>query len=141
MMSAPKTMSGRRRLTSSQKAIGVVAQMAALHALEHHVVAGLQGEMQMRHQPGLAGDRVEKVVVRLDRVDGGEAQPLELRHVAQEALHQGAELRLAGQVRAVAGDVDAGEHHLARAVLDEDAHLLHHRAHRARSGNCRGRKG
>ena len=95
MMSAPKTMSGRRRFTCFAEGDRVVAQMAALHALQHHVVAGLQREMQMRHQAGLGGDHVEKIVVRLDRVDGGDAQPLQLRHVAQEALHQGAELRLA----------------------------------------------
>ena len=39
----------------------VSARMAPLHALEDQVVAVLQREMQMRHEPRLFGDRVQKV--------------------------------------------------------------------------------
>ena len=66
----------------------VGARMAALHALEDHVVAGLQRQMQMRHQPRLVRERVEQIGIGLDRVDRGQPQPLELRHVAQDLLHQ-----------------------------------------------------
>ena len=54
------------------------AQMAPLHALEDEIVAGLQRQMQMRHQPRVVGERVEQVTVGLDRIDRGEPQPLEL---------------------------------------------------------------
>ena len=67
---------------------GVGARMPALHALEDQVVAGLQRQMQMRHQPRLIGERVEQVGVGLDRIDRGQSQPLEFRHVARIVLHQ-----------------------------------------------------
>ena len=54
----------------------VGAQMPPLHALEDQVVAGLQRQMQMRHQPRLVGERIEQVGVGLDRVDRREPQPL-----------------------------------------------------------------
>ena len=54
--SAPNTMSGRSRRTSAQNADRVGAQVPPLHALQDHVVAGLQRQMQMRHQPRLLGD-------------------------------------------------------------------------------------
>ena len=55
--SAPNTMSGRSRRASSQKRDRIGARMPALHALEDHVVAGLQRQMQVRHQARLLGDR------------------------------------------------------------------------------------
>ena len=112
---------------------GVGARMPPLHALEDQVVAGLQRQMQMRHQPRLVGERVEQIAVGLDRIDRGQPQPLKLRHVLEDLLHQRAEPRRARQVRAVAGDVDAGEHDLAIAALDQPAHLRHHLAHRHRA--------
>ena len=36
---------------------GIGARMPPLHALEDHVVAGLQRQMQMRHQPRLSWRR------------------------------------------------------------------------------------
>src|SRR6185295_20029104 len=65
----------------------------------------------------------------LDRVDRGEPQPFELWHMLEDLPDQLAELRHARQVRAVARDVDAGEHHLAIAIGHEPAHLLDHLAH------------
>ena len=47
----------------------VAARVPPLHPLEDQVVAGLQRQMQVRHQPFLAGDRVEQVAVGLDRID------------------------------------------------------------------------
>ena len=44
----------------------VGAQMAALHALEDEIVAGLQRQVQMRHQPRLVGERVDQVTVGFD---------------------------------------------------------------------------
>ena len=72
-------------------------------------------------------------VVGLDRIDRGEAEALELRHVPEDRSDQPAEARPAGQVAAIGGDVDAGQHDLAVAVLDQPADLVDHRAHRHRA--------
>ena len=95
MMSAPNTTSGPQpaHLLAERDRIG--ARMAALHALEDHVVAGLQRQMQMRHQPRLVGERIEQIGVGLDRVDRRQPQPRELRHLAQHALDQRAQPRIA----------------------------------------------
>ena len=82
---------------------------------------------------GSSAKRVEQVAVGLDRIDRGQPQPLELRHVLEDLLHQRAELRRARQVRAVAREIDAGEHDLAIAALDQPAHLRHDLAHRHRA--------
>ena len=74
---------------------GVGPQMPPLHALEDEIVARLQREMQVRHEPRLVGDRIEKIAVGLDGVDRRDAQALELGHVPQDRLHEGAEGRLA----------------------------------------------
>ena len=106
---------------------GVGARVAALHPLEDHVVASLQRQMQMRHQPLVGGERVEQVGVGLDGIDRGQSQPLELRHLAKKSFHQQAE------ARRVAGDVDAGQHDLAMAALDQEARLRDHIGNRHRS--------
>ena len=43
------------------------------------------------------------------------------------------EFRRARQIGAVAGEVDAGQHDLGMAALDQRAHLIDHRAHRHRA--------
>ncbi len=48
---------------------GMLSRMPALHALENEVVAGLQRQMQMRHQPFVIGDDIEQIAVGLDRID------------------------------------------------------------------------
>ena len=102
---------------------GVGARVPPLHALEDQVIAGLKRQMQMRHHTPLIGQCVEKIVVGLHRVDGGEAQARQIRHVVQYALDQRAQPRRARQIAAVAGDIDAGEHHFAVAARSEAAHL------------------
>ena len=132
--SAPKTMSGRSRRASRAEAHRIGPGVAPLHALEDHVVAGLQRQVQVRHQPRLLGDGGDEVLVGLHLVDGGEAQALELRHLAQDVPHELARGHVARQTGAVVGDVDAGEHDLGVAGLHQPAHLGHHlaRRHRAR---------
>ena len=66
MMSAPNTISGRAARTSCAEGDRVVAEVPPLHPLQDHVVAGLQRQVQMRHQPRLAGDRLDQPRVRLD---------------------------------------------------------------------------
>ena len=97
MMSAPNTRSGRNARTLFAERDGVGAQMPPLHALEHEIVARLQRQMQMRHQPAFGRKRIDQIVVGFDRIDGGQSQPLELRHMFQDLLHQRAELRRTGQ--------------------------------------------
>ena len=115
MMSAPNDDVGPQAAHLLAERDRVGARMPALHALQDQVVAGLQRQMQMRHQPRLAGDGIEQIGVGLDRVDRGEAQPRQLRHVPQDLLDQRAERRRARQIRAVAGEVDAGQHDLAHS--------------------------
>ena len=89
--------------------------------------------MQMRHQPPTLRKSVDQVTVGLDRVDGRQAQPLELRHMLEDLLHQRTKLRRSRQIGAIARDVDAGEHDLAIAVADEALNIADHRAHRHRA--------
>ena len=105
--------------------------MAALHALQDHVVAGLQGKMEVRHQPALRGDRLAQVVIDLDRIDGGEAQAREFGQRMQDRADEAAEgWRLvdvrALEIAAVAGQIDARQHDLAGVGLDQPAALRDH---------------
>ena len=116
----------------------VGAQVPPLHALEDEIVARLQRQMQMRHQPRFVGERVEQIAIGLDRIDRGQPQPRQLRHVLEDRLHQRAEPRRARQVGAIAGDIDAGEHDLAIAVARQAAAPRRPRRPSAPSANCRG---
>jgi hypothetical protein len=71
MMSAPNTVSGPcLARTSSQNRIVSVAQVAPLHALEDQVIAGLERQMQMRHQArSSVANRVHQIVIRFDGID------------------------------------------------------------------------
>ena len=128
--SAPMAMPGRSARARSIAARRVGAQVPALHALQDQVAAGLQRQMQMRHQARLVGEQPPQIVVDRRRVERGQAQPRQVRHQRQQPAHELAQRRRAGQVRAVGGDVHAGQHHLLVARLDQGAHLRHHRAHR-----------
>src|SRR5512136_1504702 len=50
----------------------VATRMPPFHASENEIVPGLQGQVQMRHQPWLVGKRVAKIVIGFDRVDRGQ---------------------------------------------------------------------
>ncbi len=113
MMSAPNTTSGRRRRTRIAERDGIGARMPPLHALEDQIVARLQRQMQMRHQPRLVGQRVEQIGVGFHGIDRRQPQARNVRHILHDALDQRAQPRLAV---AVTGDIDAGEHHFAIAV-------------------------
>jgi hypothetical protein len=69
----------------------VIAQVPPLHALEDHVVAGLQRQMQMRHQPFFRCDDVEQIAVGLDRIDrrrrnrAGRAEPSSVCQLSLQA--------------------------------------------------------
>ena len=131
MMSAPNTMSGPRRPHRLAEGDGVVAEVAALHPLQDHVVAGLQRQVQVRHQPRLAGDRLDEPRVGLDRVDRGEPQPRQVRARRRGSPATRSPSRgVALEVGAPARQVDAGQHHLVEAAVDQPADLLDHRGDR-----------
>ncbi len=47
------------------------SRMPPLHPLQNEIVAGLQRQMQMRHQPFVIRDDVEQIAIHLDRIDRG----------------------------------------------------------------------
>jgi hypothetical protein len=75
----------------------VLAAVAALHALEDHIVAGLQGQMQIRHQARLGLEQLEQVRIDLGRVDGRQAQARQVGDHAQDAADQLAQRRRPGR--------------------------------------------
>ena len=138
MMSAPNTTSGRSRRTCSQNAIASRARMPPLHALEDEIVAGLQRQMQMRHQP--------RLVAPAHRADRRRPPPNRSRTAAAARVRaRPCRMRLtsapsrSAASRAVAGDIDAGEHDFAIAVRDQAARLRHAPRPPAASANCRAR--
>ena len=140
--SAPNTISGpRARAPRRRSAMASSRQVAALHPLQDHVVAGLQRQVQVRHQPRLAGDRLDQPRVGLDRVDRGEPQPRQVRHPPQDRGDQIAEPRRAVEVGAPAGQVDAGQHHLVEAALRPGGRPARPPSRPARCASCRGRRG
>ena len=69
MMSAPSAISGRSRRTCAQNSIASALRMPPLHPLQDQIVAGLQRQMQMRHQALVAGDHIEQIAIDLDLID------------------------------------------------------------------------
>jgi hypothetical protein len=68
MRSAPIAISGRAALSAGRvRRLG--AAVAALHALEDHVVARLKAHVEVRHEARLAGDDVLEPRVDLDAVE------------------------------------------------------------------------
>ena len=126
-------MSGRRRRSRSHSAKASARRVPPLHALEDQIVARLQREMEMRHEPRLLGDGAKRLCIDLDRIERRQPQPLELRHQLQDPPNESAERRPARQVGAVGGDVDAGQHHLADPAGDQPADLLDRDAGRNRA--------
>ena len=70
------------------KADRIIAQVAAFHALQNHIVAMLQRQVQMRHQARFGGDGLHQVFVHFDRVDRGNPQARQIGHQPQDAHHQ-----------------------------------------------------
>jgi hypothetical protein len=47
----------------------LLPRMPPLHPLQDQIVAGLQRQMQMRHQARIVRDGIEQIRIRLDRID------------------------------------------------------------------------
>ena len=75
--SAPIVASGRALRDRVDRRDRLRAAMAPLHPLQDQIVAGLQRQMEMRHQPRLAGDQFHQRIVDLDAVEARQAQPPE----------------------------------------------------------------
>ena len=103
------------------KSVG--AQVTALPALENEIVARLQREMQMRHQPRLLGEGPQQLRIEFDAIERGQSQARQIRYVRQYASHHLPEGWRTVDVLPPAGDVDAGQHDFAHASLDEPAHF------------------
>ncbi len=88
----------------------------------------------MGHQAGFMFDDVPEIVVDLGRVNRGEAQARQVRQGGKQAAHELAEFRLAGEIRAVGGEIDAGENDFLVAVGEEGADLRGDGTHRDRAG-------
>ena len=73
----------------------IVAQVAAFHPFQDHVVARLKRQVQVWHQARFGREGEHQILIRLDRIDGGDAQPRQVRHQPQDPHHQIAEARLA----------------------------------------------
>ena len=56
-------------------------------------------------------------MVRLNRIDGGKAQPGQLRHVLEDLPRERAERGRARELRAIVGEIDPGQNHFQAAVL------------------------
>ena len=102
-----------RGLDPLDRAHRVGAAVAALHPLQDHVVAGLKRQMEMRHQPRLAGDQLEQRArrSRCCRARTG-AGAVRRGSAASRRWQSAAETAL------IIGDVDAGEHDFLRAAVD-----------------------
>ncbi len=111
---------GRRRRTSSQKRMASSRTMAALHALQDQIVAGLHREVKMRHQTRFGGDGFEQVIdrLRLDRRTRGASGGSSGTPLSTCLTRRPSDIG-ARKVGAVGCDVDAGEDDFGGASCDE----------------------
>ena len=83
--------------------------MTPLHALQHHVVTGLNAEMDMRHQAWLMGNQLLEIIIDFRWINGRKTQPRQLRHRCQHTAHRLAEARRARQIAAIGAEIHAGQ--------------------------------
>ena len=94
------------------------ATVPPLHPLQDHIIACLQRQMYVRHQARFAGNQVEKPVVDFDTVNRRQSQTGQGGDMRHDPLDQLAQIGLAGQIMAIAGDIDAGQDDLVKASVD-----------------------
>lgn len=85
----------------------------------------------MRHQARL-GHRIHQRRIGLDGINRRQAQAGQVRHMAQDGLHQRSQPHAAGQIGTVGGEVHPGQHYLAMPCRDDALDLFHRLAHRHR---------
>ena len=111
---------------------GLGSAVPPLHPLQDQIVAGLQRQMQMRHQPRLLAEQPPELVVDLARIERGQPQARQLGHCREQPPNHLAEARPARQIAAIGGQIDAGQHDLAIAGSQQRARRRDQRAERHR---------
>src|SRR6266536_2383892 len=96
----------------------------AVHALQHLVVAGLEGDVQVAADLRVVAHPLHQGGGDLDREHAGDAQPQQAVD-GGEALHQPGQAVPFAFVLAVLAEVHAGQHDLAYAPVDLAAHVGH----------------
>ena len=81
----------------------VGARVAALHALQDHVVARLEAEVHVRCNAWLVRQCFKQGFVDLDRIDGRQAKLFQVRHKLEDARHQISKLWRVRQISAPRG--------------------------------------
>src|SRR5580700_3705941 len=89
--------------------------------------------MQMRHQPRLIGEERPQRLVDLAWIHRGESEPRQFRHRGEQPARDLPERRPARQVGAIGGQIDPGQHDLARPGRDQRAPLRDDRVERYRA--------
>ena len=132
MMSAPNTTSGRSRRTCSQNAIASARECRRFMRLRIMSSPACSDRCRCGISRGSSASASSRSASASTESIEDSRSRCELRHVACRICFTSAPSRRAGS-RAIARDVDAGQHDLAIAVLDQPAHLRHHLAHRHRA--------
>ena len=124
---SPRSRSGSRRSDRRRTRSRVAAARARaadaiasargvppLHALQDEIVARLQREMEMRHEPRLVASSAQQLVVRPRSGRARRAAGAAARAPAPAAARTICpRLGAPGQIGAVGGEIDAGQHDLA----------------------------
>ncbi len=129
MMSAPKTMPGRRRRRRSVSATAAARECRRFMRLRMRS----SPDCSERWRCGISRGSSANAASSSSSISTQSSEESRSRSsaadMAQDLPHQRAELRRAGEIGAVAREIDAGQHHLAIAVFGEPAHLRDHLAH------------
>ena len=107
-----------RRLEPFDQRDRLSARMPPPHPLEHQVIARLQREVDVRHDPRLLRQQLEQQRVDLDPVERGQTQAGQGGHAIKDGGDQRAEAW-----GGVAGEVDSGQDDFGDAVLDQQGDL------------------
>ena len=75
---------------------GAFSGVPPFHPLQDHIVTCLQRQMDMRHQPWLAGDDIKQPFVNFDTVNRRQTQARQFGHKFQDTLDQLPEIGIAG---------------------------------------------
>jgi len=110
--------SGARGLEPFDEPHRVGAAVAPLHPPQHHVVARLERQVDMRHHARLLRQQREQRGVDAVGVERREAEAVEAGEGEQRFGQRG---EAGAAVVAIAGEIDAGEHDLALAAVERGA--------------------
>ena len=100
-----------------------------LHPLKNRVAAGLHRQVELGAQVGKCAQAAAEFLRHHSRLQGTQPHP-QLRHSLTDFLNQHRHLRLARQVSAPTGDLDAGEDNLPVAPVRQFLRLRHRQLQR-----------